>query len=94
MQFITIIGLLAVPKINYISYRLVKVRINKNKVLDIESYNENKVNLGTDITEYIIEGGNHAGFADYGEQSGDGQLEINDQIEITYEQIYSFINNN
>lgn len=67
---------------------------SNDKVLDIESYNENKVNLGTDITEYIIEGGNHAGFADYGEQSGDGQLEINDQIEITYEQIYSFINNN
>ena len=67
---------------------------SNDQVLDIEAYEENKVNLGSDLEEYVIEGGNHAGFAEYGEQTGDGKLEIDNQIEITSEKIAKFIESN
>ena len=47
-----------------------------------------------DDTEYIIiEGGNHAGFAQYGNQKGDGtnQLETLEQIDLTISNILDFI---
>ncbi len=42
---------------------------------------------------YIIEGGNHAGFASYGPQKNDGKLEITReiQIEVTVNKIIEFI---
>ena len=38
-----------------------------------------KKNLPENSTEYIIEGGNHAGFANYGSQKGDGKLNITNE---------------
>ncbi|MBO4365994.1 MAG: hypothetical protein J5804_06870, partial [Eggerthellaceae bacterium] len=35
------------------------------------------------LEELIIQGGNHAGFADYGPQSGDGQASISNEEQIT-----------
>ena len=43
---------------------------------------ENKSNLGLDYIEYIIDGGNHAYFGNYGEQKGDGKATINNQQQI------------
>lgn len=44
---------------------------SEDGVLNREQYEKYRVNLPADAKEYVIEGGNHSGFADYGEQKGD-----------------------
>ena len=45
------------------------------------------------MEKYIINGGNHACFGNYGEQKGDGKATItkDEQINITVKQIVKFI---
>ncbi len=63
----------------------------------ITIYGENDLLMRDDITYdknvYEIIGGNHAGFGNYGKQSGDGDLEITpfEQQSITVDYIYEFI---
>lgn len=66
---------------------------SEDKVLNREKYEEYRSNLPEDTVEYVIEGGNHAGFGSYGEQKGDGQARISqgEQIAITVEKIKSVI---
>lgn len=45
-------------------------------VLNWNSYEESKKNLPASFAEYLIEGGNHAGFGDYGVQAVDGEATI------------------
>ena len=50
---------------------------SEDGVLNMQRYRECLPNLGeAHVEELIIQGGNHAGFADYGVQSGDGQASI------------------
>ena len=66
---------------------------SEDKVLNIENYNNAKQYLTENSMEYVIEGGNHAGFANYGNQKGDGDAKItnNEQqeevINILFEEI-------
>lgn len=48
----------------------------EDKVLDMEKYEEYYNNLPKDTIEQVIEGGNHSGYAHYGEQDGDGEASI------------------
>ena len=66
---------------------------SEDGVLNREKYEEYRSNLPEDTVEYVIEGGNHAGFGSYGEQEGDGQARISqgEQIAITVEKIKSEI---
>ena len=48
-------------------------------VMNRNSYEKNRVNLPADAVEYVIEGGCHAGFADYGPQKGDGEPAVSGQ---------------
>lgn len=66
---------------------------DKDGVLDMAKYREYKSNLPENMTEYIIEGGCHAYFGDYGEQDGDGTPEktVADQIYETADIIQIFI---
>lgn len=48
----------------------------EDKVLNMEKYKEYYGNLPKDVIEEVIEGGNHANFADYGAQDGDGEAAI------------------
>lgn len=59
-----------------------------------EKYEESKVNLPDGFAEIVIDGGNHSYFGVYGEQKGDGEAEISnaEQIELTAEQIFAFMN--
>lgn len=52
-------------------------------------YDKNLKNLPKDFNEYVIDGGNHAGFAYYGKQSGDNDATISKetQIKLTAEYI-------
>lgn len=49
---------------------------SEDGVLDTETYEERTAQLPDDFEEVVIEGGNHAGFASYGEQKDDGEATI------------------
>ncbi|WP_407454577.1 alpha/beta hydrolase [Methanobrevibacter sp.] len=49
---------------------------SEDKVLNIEEYNKSKVFIDDNLTEFEITGANHAQFAYYGNQSGDGIAKI------------------
>lgn len=69
---------------------VVSVYGSEDKVLKRPKYEKNKKNLPPDTSsEYVIEGGNHAGFAYYGPQKGDGTAAISkeEQIKKTVEAI-------
>lgn len=63
-----------------------------DEVMNKEKYDKYKSNLPSP-TEYIIQGGNHAGFGMYGEQKGDGKATITneEQIKITATIISDFM---
>lgn len=48
----------------------------EDKVLNMEKYEKYYSNLPEDVVEEVIEGGNHAYYAHYGEQDGDGTATI------------------
>lgn len=67
--------------INLASYSSTKIPTNieyisiygsEDKVLNLEEYQKAKKYLPKSSSEYIIEGGNHSGFANYGNQKNDG----------------------
>lgn len=66
---------------------------SEDQVLSLDKYKENKENLPENYNEYIIQGGNHAYFGSYGEQSGDGKAYIssNQQIKETVDYIINTI---
>ena len=60
---------------------------SEDKVLKMDSYQENLENLPDNYVEEVIEGGCHAYFGYYGEQDGDGTAAITreEQIQKTVE---------
>ena len=91
-----VILLAAYPPSDLSQYELKLLSIygNQDLVLNMDRYMENRSYFPADFLEVIIDGGNHANFGDYGEQSGDGQALISaqEQQRITIEAIQSFIN--
>lgn len=65
---------------------------SNDHVLNMEKY-EKSIPLAKKLTEYVIEGGNHAGFGNYGAQKGDGTAEISEeeQWQETVDYILNFI---
>ena len=49
---------------------------SEDHVLNMEKYKECYANLPEDTVETVIDGGNHAYYAHYGEQNGDGTATI------------------
>lgn len=66
---------------------------SEDKVLNLEKYNEAKPLMKGNFTEFIVNGGNHAQFANYGNQSGDGIASVNSTVQqnVTANQIMDFI---
>lgn len=66
---------------------------SEDRVLNRESYENSLGSMPESFREYVIEGGNHAGFGNYGYQEGDGSADITgeEQREITAEIITEFI---
>ena len=62
---------------------------SEDTVMNREKYEENRSNLPSGFTEYVIPGGCHAYFGMYGAQEGDGAPMITneDQIRLTVENI-------
>lgn len=61
--------------------------------LNKETYDKSKSLMDYNLTEYVINGGNHAQFGSYGIQSGDGKASISaeDQRNQTEKEILEFI---
>ena len=55
---------------------VLSITATEDGVLDWAKYEERRVLLPADATYVSIEGGNHAGFGDYGAQKGDGVATI------------------
>lgn len=66
---------------------------SEDGVLNLEKYEKYRTNLPDDLTEVILEGGNHAGFGLYGSQDGDGTAAITsqEQMEQTAKLIGAFV---
>ena len=62
-------------------------------LLDPNEYDKARERIHSDLTEFIIEGGNHAQFGDYGEQSGDNAAMISaeEQRTLTADKICEMI---
>ena len=69
---------------------------SEDKILTINDYEKNLINLPKNNKEYIIEGGNHSNFGSYGIQKGDGISNISHskQINETVEIIINEMTNN
>lgn len=65
---------------------------SEDEVLNKEKY-EKSIVLADVCTEYVIEGGNHAGFGNYGEQKGDGEAAVSgeEQWQETADYILNYI---
>ena len=73
--------------------RVLSVYGSEDRVMNREKYESYKGNLPADLSETVIEGGNHAEFGMYGEQAGDGVASISAerQIDLTAEAVSGFI---
>lgn len=65
----------------------------EDKVLDFAKYEKYRNNLPADTTEFVVDGGCHAGFGCYGPQEGDGTPTITseEQITLTAEEIAAVV---
>ena len=66
---------------------------SEDGVLNREKYVADRKNLPADTTEWIIDGGCHAGFGAYGAQDGDGvpRITAEEQAEMTAENVAAWI---
>ena len=67
---------------------------SEDRVLKMSKVEEYRKYMPSDYEEYCIQGGNHAGYADYGEQKGDGDALITakEQQRITVDKMLKLIN--
>ena len=56
--------------------RLLSICGDRDGVLNLANYEKSRPLWPKDSREHVIEGGNHAGFGDYGPQRGDGTADI------------------
>ncbi len=75
------------------SLSVLSVYGSEDGVMNREKYEETLKNLPADLTEVVIEGGNHGGFGMYGPQDGDGVATITptEQIDRTVAAILSMM---
>lgn len=66
-------------KIHYVSFYG-----DEDKVLDLDKFESSKKYLPDNYQIYIINGGNHSGFANYGEQKGDGKSKVSSDEQQNY----------
>lgn len=73
--------------------RVLSLYGSEDQVLNREKLTESHALMPADFTEYVIKGGNHAQYGDYGAQKGDGTATITaeEQRDIVTEKILTFI---
>lgn len=77
------------------SVKLISIYGSRDGCLNIEEYQKDKINWPKDSQELIIDGGNHAQFANYGKQKGDNESTITaeEQQSLTANAIADFFKN-
>ena len=90
---IILLGSYSTADLSSIDLDVLSIYGSEDGVLNREKYNECRINLPADFTEFVIEGGNHAGFGMYGKQNGDGNSDITneEQISVTAKAIVEFV---
>ena len=56
--------------------RVLEVYGSNDQAMNRDNYEESQALLPADVTEVVLQGGNHAQFGEYGEQAGDGAATI------------------
>ena len=74
--------LLAAYSTDPVALPVLSIYGSNDGVMNPEKYRQYRPNL-PELTEQIIDGGNHAGFAFYGPQEGDGEASISREEQIT-----------
>lgn len=79
---------------NEIEKPVLSIYGSNDNVLNMEKYNDSKDLIKNNFTEFVIDGGNHAKFGYYGNQSGDGIAQISPELQQNQaaNKIISFIN--
>lgn len=74
--------------------KVLSVYGSNDGVLNMESYSKYRKNLPSDFVEVVVDGGNHAGFGNYGAQKGDGEAAVSSEVqqEITARAIVELVN--
>lgn len=57
---------------------------SEDKILNLETFEKSKKYLPENQKVYVIDGGNHSGFANYGEQKNDGKAKITSEEQQNY----------
>lgn len=73
--------------------KILSIYGSEDNVVNMEKIEQGRELMPNDYEEFRIEGGNHAGFGDYGEQSGDGTAAISgdEQRSLTVTKIIKMI---
>ena len=73
--------------------RVLSIYGSEDHVLNMDKDKEYKLNLPSDLSEVVIDGGCHAYFGMYGDQEGDGipSIQNTEQIQITADEIAKFV---
>ena len=76
------------------SIKVLSIYGSLDGVLNMNKYKSNKNNLGNNLKEVVIDGGNHSYFGYYGDQKGDNKASITreEQQNITINEIVTFVN--
>ena len=80
---LVLLGSYSTADLSETELKVLSIYGSEDMVLNQEKYEENKVNLPSDFTEIIIDGGCHAYFGMYGAQEGDGTPSITNEEQIT-----------
>ena len=67
-----------------INIKYISIYGSNDQILNKKKYEENKKYLPEDYIEYVIDGGNHAYFGNYGKQKGDGSSTITNDEQQDY----------
>lgn len=88
-----LLGAYSAVDISGTKLNVISVYGSEDGIMNRDKYEKYKSNLPESFSEYVIDGGNHAYFGAYGEQSGDGtaQIAAEDQASLTAEFIYGKI---
>ena len=90
------LGAYSTKDLSQTDLRILSLYGSEDLVLSREKLAESHELMPTDFTEYVIEGGNHAQYGDYGVQKGDGTAMISaeKQRNIVTEKILTFLSAN
>ncbi|HAU87610.1 MAG TPA: hypothetical protein DCW90_19605 [Lachnospiraceae bacterium] len=90
---LVLLGSYSTVDLNNTNLKVISIYGTKDKVLNMQKYEKNKKNLPKEFVEKKIEGGCHAYFGSYGEQSGDGEADITEeeQKKITADMIADYL---